>query len=290
MKVLCFGSLNIDYVYQVPHFVRPGETLSARSFAVHCGGKGLNQSVALARAGLPVSHAGKIGEDGRFLLERLQADGVDTRHVEVAPGVTGHAIIQVEPSGQNCILLHGGNNLTVTEEGRTAVFQAFGPEDVLLIQNEVNDPAALIRCAKARGMRVLMNPAPMDDTVAGLPLERVDLLILNEIEGEALTGERQPEAMAARLKERNPEGAVLITLGARGACYYEGETALYQPALAVEAVDTTAAGDTFTGYFTAGLLEGLGAAQALALAARAAALCVTRPGAADAIPHRHELI
>lgn len=289
MKVLCFGSLNIDYVYQVPHFVQPGETLSARSFAIHCGGKGLNQSVALARAGLTVCHAGKIGEDGRFLMARLAEDGVDTRHVQVASGVTGHAIIQVSPAGENCILLHGGNNLNVNEADRHAVFQDFGPGDVLLIQNEVNDPAALIQAAKARGMQVMMNPAPMDERVAALPLDQVDLLILNEIEGEALTGQAAPADMATQLRRRNPQGAVLITVGAEGAWYFQGDEAIHQAACPVKAVDTTAAGDTFTGFFAAGMLEGLPPAEALALAAKAAALCVTRPGAADAIPHRNEL-
>lgn len=289
MKVLCFGSLNIDYVYQVPHFVRPGETLSARDFAIHSGGKGLNQSIALARSGLEVCHAGKIGADGQFLLDKLKENGVDTRHVVVAPGVTGHAIIQVEPSGQNCILLHGGNNQQITEAEAQAVFKAFGAEDTLLIQNEINRPETLIRLARERGMQVIMNPAPMDDAVSSLPLEWVDLLILNEIEGQILTGESEPEAMAEKLMARNPAGGVLITLGSQGSYYRKAAAAFRQRAAAAEAVDTTAAGDTFTGYFLAGLAENPDVPRALELASRAAALCVSRPGAADSIPYRREL-
>lgn len=289
MKVLCYGSLNIDYVYQVPHFVRPGETLSAADFAIHSGGKGLNQSIALARSGLRVYHAGKIGADGQFLLEKLQENGVDTRYVTVAPGVTGHAIIQVEPSGQNCILLHGGNNQQVTEEEIQEVLSAFGSEDVLLIQNEINSAGVLISKARERGMQVIMNPAPMDAFVSQLPLEWVDLLILNEIEGHALTGELEPEAMAIKLLERNPAGSILITLGAQGSYYRKAEAAFAQQAHAARAVDTTAAGDTFTGYFIAGLHENMSVPSAMDLASQAAALCVSRPGAADSIPFRHEL-
>lgn len=289
MKVLCYGSLNIDYVYQVPRFVQPGETLSAKTFDIHCGGKGLNQSIALARAGLEVYHAGKIGSDGQFLLHKLQENGVDTRHVIVAPGVTGHAIIQVEPSGQNCILLHGGNNQQVTEEEVARVLSAFSTGDTLLIQNEINRTETLIRLAKDRGMKVIMNPAPMDEAVLILPLELADLLILNEIEGEALTGESVAEAMADKLLNRNPAGRILITLGAQGSYYRESGKELRQKAYAVQAVDTTAAGDTFIGYFIAGIEEKSDPAMALNLASKAAALCVSKPGAADSIPFRDEL-
>lgn len=290
MKVLCFGSLNIDYVYQVPHFVRPGETLSAKDFNIHCGGKGLNQSVALARAGLDVFHAGKIGADGKFLMDKLQENRVDTSHVLVGEGVTGHAIIQVNPAGENCILLHGGSNQQVTEAEMKAAIGAFGAGDLLLIQNEINSPDCLIRLAKAQGMQVVMNPAPMDDAVRQLPLELVDLLILNEIEGQSLTGETVPEVMAQRLLERNPAGAVLITLGSEGSYYRRGSEGIRQKAHPITAVDTTAAGDTFTGYFIAGMGEYQDPAMALELASKAAARCVSRPGAADSIPFRWELI
>ncbi len=289
MKVLCYGSLNIDYVYQVPHFVRPGETLSARDFAIHSGGKGLNQSIALARAGLSVSHGGKIGADGQFLLEKLQENQVDTSHVTVAPGVTGHAIIQVEPSGQNCILLHGGNNQQITEEEIRKALQDFTSGDILLIQNEVNAPQTLIRLAKERGMEIVMNPAPMDEAVKALPLEAVNLLILNEIEGHILTGEEEPAAMADKLLSSNPAGRILITLGTEGSYYRDAGGEYRQPVHAVQAIDTTAAGDTFTGYFLAGLQEQMTVPEAMNLASRASALCVSRPGAADSIPHRHEL-
>lgn len=289
MKVLCFGSLNIDYVYQVPHFVRPGETLSAENFSIYCGGKGLNQSIALSRAGLSAYHAGKIGEDGRFLLEKLRENGVDVRWVTVAPGATGHAIIQVEPGGQNCILLHGGCNRQVSEEEMQRVFSGFGPGDLLLIQNEINNPEVLIRLGKAQGMRVAMNPAPMDAGITELPLELVDILILNEIEGQALSGASDPEAMARTLLARCPQGQILITLGAQGAYYEDAGGRHRQPAHSVQPVDTTAAGDTFTGFFLAGLVEALPVADALKLASRAAALCVTRAGAAESIPYRHEV-
>ena len=128
MRVVNFGSLNIDYVYRVDHFVRPGETMSAKSLQVQCGGKGLNQSVALARAGVETWHAGLIGPEGRFLKETLDRAGVHTRFVEETAGSTGHAIIQVDSTGQNSILLHDGANGRLTPEFVTGCWISSPPE------------------------------------------------------------------------------------------------------------------------------------------------------------------
>ena len=171
MNVLCFGSLNIDYTYSVPHFVRKGETLSSTDLRLFAGGKGLNQSIALARAGLNVSLAGAIGEDGRFLLAELHESGVDTRWVDVLPGMrTGHAIIQNDAEGDNCILVYGGANHCTTREQIDRVLTAFGAGDVLTLQNEIRELDYLIRAAKAKGLRVALTPAPMNEAVEKLPL------------------------------------------------------------------------------------------------------------------------
>lgn len=291
MRILCFGSLNIDYVYRVPHFAARGETLASSSLGVFSGGKGLNQSIALARAGAEVWHAGTVGAEGGFLVEELAAAGVHTDFVRTLGTLrTGHAIIQRDDAGDNCILLHGGANRAVTREQVDDTLAHFGAGDVLLLQNEISEGHYAALCAKERGLRVVLNPSPMEESLLPLfPL--ADLLLLNEVEAAQflrLPHDTAPEELTARLRERLPETAFVLTLGAQGCLYGEGGTLLRQRAFSVHAVDTTAAGDTFTGFFLASLLEGGELRAALRLASAAAALAVTRPGAAPSIPTRGE--
>ncbi len=289
MTVLNYGSLNIDHVYRVPHFVRPGETLTSQDYRRFAGGKGLNQSIALARAGAPVHHAGKIGPEGTWLRDTLTQEGVDTRFVQETEVPTGHAIIQVVPEGENAIVIYGGANRAITPEDARRVLAHFGPGDWLLLQNEISALAEILALAGERGLHVALNPAPMTPQVVEYPLEHVRLFIVNETEGTALTGEQEPEAILTAMRRRYPHAATVLTLGGQGSLYEDDQGRIHTPAVPVQAVDTTAAGDTFTGYLLAGLLEGLPPARALELAARAAALCVTRPGAAPSIPHRAEV-
>jgi ribokinase len=289
MKILNFGSLNIDHVYNVAHFVRPGETLNTAAYSQFAGGKGSNQSVALARAGAPVAHAGKIGRDGLWLKERLDKLGVDTGGLKVIHGPTGHAIIQVNAEGENAILLHGGANRDINAHDIDETLARFGEGDMLLVQNEISNLPLLISKAADRGLRVVFNPAPMEDAVLAYPLDRVGMFILNEIEGESFTGAAEPAAMLEALRARFPEAAIVLTLGSRGVLYADAAQRLEVPAVRVDAVDTTAAGDTFIGYFLAGLAGNDAVEQALRAAVRAAAICVTRPGAADSIPSREEI-
>lgn len=295
MRVLCFGSLNIDYTYSVPHFVARGETLSASARHIFCGGKGLNQSVALARAGLPVSLAGSIGEDGCFLLQALAGSGVDTRHVRVLPDVpTGHAIIQNDAGGDNCILVFGGANHHTDLAQAREVLADFGEGDVLCLQNEINALGDIIRLAKARGMRVVLTPAPMSPEIFSLPLELIDQLFCNEVEaGVLLRGEMDvladPPAAAQALRARYGFGAVALTLGAEGSVYADGEQTLRQAACPAEVVDTTGAGDTFAGFFLAAKLEGKTPQEALLLGSAAASIAISRPGASPSIPTRAEV-
>jgi ribokinase len=289
MRVLNFGSLNIDYVYKVDNFIKPGETKAARSLEIFAGGKGLNQSLALARAGANVAHAGKIGAEGRFLAEKLQAAGADASRVEVSASANGHAIIQVDDSGRNCILLFGGANRDIDEAFIERSLEGFGSGDILLLQNEIASIPAIMAKAKARGMTIVMNPAPFDAGIASYPLELIDIFILNEIEAADLAGVEDPEAAAAALGARFPAAKIVVTLGSEGSLCVEGGRTIRQKAYKVKAVDTTAAGDTFSGYFLAGLLEGMDTAAALDLGARAASICVTRKGASDSVPLRSEL-
>ena len=284
MKIVNYGSMNIDNVYSVEHMARPGETILATGRGVFCGGKGLNQSIAIAKAGGEVYHAGILGEDGGMLLDALHRAGVDTACVRRAAGPSSHTVIQVDANGQNSIIVFGGENMRPTEEDIDRVLEGFGPGDAVIMQNELYNSPLMMRKAATRGLCVIFNPSPVNDALADYPLESVSWFLLNEIEGEALTGESEPQAILARMKEKYPSASVVLTLGAEGAyCMHEGQT-LYQPAFRVKAVDTTAAGDTFTGYFVSGLAQGMPMERIMKRAARASSIAVGRMGAADSIP------
>ena len=290
MKIINFGSLNIDHVYSVDHFVRPGETLNSERYEVFMGGKGSNQSIALAYAGAGVCHAGKLGRDGAWLKERLQQSGVDTTFVELTDGPSGHAIIQVNKDGENAILLFGGSNRTITKVDAVRVLGHFSRGDYLLLQNEISAMPDIMKEAARMGLRLFFNPAPMHRDVLDYPLDLVDGFIVNEIEGGELSGETVPDRVLAAMQRRFPRAMTVLTLGAEGVlCAQNGRT-VRVPAVKVKAVDTTAAGDTFIGYFLAELMRGAKTQAALELACRAAAICVTRPGAADSIPRRQDVL
>ena len=293
MKVLNFGSLNIDHVYHVDHFVKKGETLSSSSLQLFCGGKGLNQSVALGRAGLETYHAGSIGEDGQFLLDTLCAARVDVSCVKVLADVrTGNAIIQNDAEGDNCILLYGGANQAITRAQIDETLARFAAGDYLVLQNEINELPYLVDRAHDKGMQIVLNPSPMDDKVRALDLRQIDWLILNEIEAGQLTDTESTDAAAllSRLRAQLPHARVVLTLGAEGSCYADAERTVRQGVYKVKTVDTTAAGDTFTGFFLAGIAQGRGVETALDLAARASAIAVSRPGAAPSIPTMEEVL
>lgn len=288
--ILNFGSLNIDYVYGVPHFVRPGETLTADSFERYAGGKGLNQSIALARAGATVRHAGAIGSDGGFLADTLAAEGIDLTSLQRVATPTGHAIIQTHRSGENCILLHGGANVALSPEDIDRALATLPAGSFVLTQNETNVTADVLLRAKNSGFRVVWNPAPITPDSRSIPLESVDILVLNEIEGAELSGESAPDAILHALGQRIPHGMVVLTLGADGSiARIDGETLLTAAAPVEQLLDTTAAGDTFIGYFLAGIANEKKPADAVNFASRAAALCVQRRGAAPSIPRAAEL-
>ena len=287
MKIINFGSINIDHVYSVEHFVRPGETLESESYALFSGGKGANQSIALARAGAEVIHAGKVGADGGWLKTKLQDSGVDVSLIETVAELTGHAVIQVNSDGENAIIIHGGANRNVSDANIENVLGKAEKGDFLLLQNEINAVDKILE--KARDLTVVFNPAPMSDEVKNYPLERVDIFIVNEVEGEALTGEREPDLILDAMQKLYPKSRTVLTLGKAGVIYADGEQRVKVPALQVNAVDTTGAGDTFIGYFLAELSRGSGIERCLQMGVKASALCVTRQGAADSIPELEEL-
>ena len=285
MNILNFGSLNIDLVYQVEHIACPGETIASSAHQVFAGGKGANQSAALARAGASVFHAGQVGPDGPWLVDKLAGLGVDVQHIRFSDTPTGHAIIQVDRHGQNSIVLFAGANAQIDRGAIDATLSHFGAGDIVLLQNEINDVPYIMAAAAKRELRICLNPAPCGPQVRAYPLELVDLLIVNETEATALAGASSLAALAARY----PRAQIALTLGAAGAQYRSPTEAFHLPAPHVEAVDTTGAGDTFIGYFLAGLAADMTAHEAMTRAVQAAALCVTRPGAMDSIPAAAEL-
>ena len=259
------GSLNIDYVYRVPHFVQPGETIPSYGREIFAGGKGLNQSIALARAGAQVIHGGMIGPDGAFLKELLEDSGVDTTHICTLQEASGHTVIQVDEQGQNCIILYAGTNHCVTKAYLDELLKDASAGDFMLIQNEIN----------------CLNEAM-------------------EIEGAILFGKNQkqkmadqiamdPEKIMQQFQKQYPQSHLILTLGKKGSYYCDKKDILFQPAFEVKAIDTTAAGDTYSGYFLADLAGGKNISDALKDASLAASICVTRKGAAPSIPYKKEI-
>ena len=291
MKILNYGSLNIDYVYKVDHFVKAGETINSYGMEVFCGGKGLNQSIALAYAGAEVYHAGKIGSDSDILVNKLKESGVNTTFTTIDEGSSGHAIIQVNNEGNNCIILHGGANRKIQTEEIISVLSHFKNGDVLLLQNEINNLEYIIKKAKDNGMTIAFNPAPMEELVKKLPLNLVDYLIINEVEGEQLTGEKEPDKILDLLLKEYNDISVVLTLGEEGVKYKSSKQNLtLKPSKKINAVDTTAAGDTFIGYFLSAVTKGANIADALMLARNASEICITRKGASNSIPKIHEVL
>lgn len=288
MKTLNFGSLNIDMVYSVDHSVRSGETEAAGSLEFFCGGKGLNQSIALSRAGVKVFHAGCVGNDGKLLLDALAENSVDTGFVKKIDMQSGHAVIQVDRSGKNSILVFGGANRAVSPNQVKSVLAKFGKGDRLFIQNEISCVEELINSAFEKGMQTVFNPSPFDKNVNELPLEKVSWFAVNEIEAYELTGESEPDKTLDAFSEKFPNSSVLLTLGENGSyCRTCGKT-YYQGIFEVDAVDTTAAGDTFLGFFFAAL-DSQGVEKALRYASAAAAVAVSRYGASASIPSLSEV-
>ncbi len=289
MKVLNFGSLNLDYTYEVSHIVREGETIAADQVQMNLGGKGFNQSMALARAGISVYHAGLVGEEGIDFYDVCQDSGIKTDYIKTVVGRCGHTVIQVDENGQNSIILFGGANRKNTKEYVDEVLSNFTSGDVILLQNEISEVPYIIEQAFKKGMTIVFNPSPFDKTIDECDLGKVSMFIVNETEGQQLTGMTTPSTIVAAMEASFPNAKIVLTLGEKGSIYHLGDDELYQPAFSVEAVDTTAAGDTFTGFFVAGLLKQYTVRDALVKASKAAAIAVTKPGAAMSIPFMSEV-
>lgn len=290
MRVLNIGSLNIDYVYSVDHIILPGETEATESRSIFPGGKGINQSCALAKAGVKVYHGGLIGEDGKMFLDICKEYSINDSFIQITNGPSGHTIIQIDKNAQNSILLYGGANQKLTAQYVDEVLSHFGADDILLLQNEVNLLPYIVDKAYEKGMQIALNPSPFNEKLDAVDMKKISIFLLNEVEGFQLTKESEPDAIIDKLLSLFPHAQVMLTLGGDGAIYADSKQKIFQSAFAVKAVDTTAAGDTFTGYFLAGIAEGLPIEEVLLISAKAASISVTRMGAIPSIPYRDEVI
>ena len=280
--ILNFGSINLDLVYRVPHLPAPGETLASSSFMRYLGGKGINQSIAVARAGGTVHHIGCLGPDGGWLREQIAGFGLSLDGIATVDVPTGHAVIFVDEAAENQIVLFGGSNHAFTQDQIDRALAQASAEDWVLLQNETNLVPYVAQTAKARGLKVAYSAAPFDAAAVREVLDHIDLLALNEGEAAALASDLGRGASDLGLDH------VLITKGADGAELHSADQVFHQGSFAVESIDTTGAGDTFLGAFMARFADG-DVAHALEFAAAASAVQVTRQGAAAAIPDKAEV-
>lgn len=289
MAIINFGSINIDHVYRVDHFVQPGETLASNEYQCLLGGKGANQSIALARAGADVRHVGKISESDAAFKQSMIRDGINCKHISCTESASGHAIIQVTPSAENAIVLFGGANQELTSKDVMHALDDVKSSDWVLTQNETNCIDEVLLQAKEKGLKVAFNPAPMTESVKQLPHECIDLLIVNEVEAEEISGKSNLDEIEAYFRKDWSHAEVLITLGKAGVRMLKNDKSIDVPAFLVDAVDTTAAGDTFIGYFLSAYSEHADTKAALTRACAASALAVMKAGAAQSIPNEKDV-
>ncbi len=282
--ILNFGSINIDYVYRLQTLPQAGETLSCQGFARYLGGKGINQSIAIARAGGAVKHIGAVGADGAFALAQIADMGLDTNDIRVTDTATGHAVICLDKQGENHIIIHAGANAELTEDQINSALDTNPKAEWVVIQNETNLTEYIAKSAKQRGLSLAYSAAPFDATACQTILPYLDILAVNETEAAALS-----HAMKTPITDLKIP-TLLITKGAKGAELWQNGACISVKGLPVKAIDTVGAGDTFFGSFIARLQNGTPAQEALNYAASAAALQCTLKGAATAIPSQQTVL
>lgn len=288
-NIFVFGSVNRDHVYSVEHLVNPGETISSSKLHLYWGGKGLNQAIALAKAGIHPVLVAKVNETEKDALRVLCTRNGVSVIAASSEQPTGHAVIQVDGDGQNGIIVYPGANGDIQPQDIENMLGRARAGDCVLLQNEVNDIPRIITACHSRGLKVLLNPSPVSPEMKTWPLKLLELVIMNETEGKALSGRSAPEDILAWFAAAYPALTVVLTVGQDGSYYQKAGVQLYQPAFRVKTVDTTAAGDTFTGYFLAGWLAGCETARTLCTAAKAASIAVSRRGATNSIPTVEEV-
>jgi ribokinase len=290
MKKLVLGSLNIDRTYRVTHLVKSMETIDAKKYESYCGGKGFNQAVALARAGSEIFFAGIIGNDGDVFLDALHSDAIRTDFIRRSDTPNGHAVIQVDQEGQNCIIIVSGSNDKVTKVYIDEVLSHFSKGDLIVLQNEISCVDYAIEEASRKGLKIAFNPSPLNEAIQTCDMTKVDILLVNEVESKELFGSDDAKSIQRTVKKKYPRTSVVLTKGAAGAWYIGANGEMYySAALPSAAIDTTAAGDTFTGYFLHEMSKSSDPSEALRIASIASGISITRKGASPSIPYGNEV-
>lgn len=268
-----------------------GETQLSTNRNEFCGGKGLNQSIALKRSGVDVYHAGTVGKhDSIELLTLLEKENISVENIKKVNSLTGHAIIQNNAEGNNSIILYSGANNENTKDHIDLTLKNFGQDDVIILQNEISNIEYILKVASEKDLQIVFNPSPVNNSIKKYPIELVDILVLNEVEGEALTECcNEPKEIIENLHKKYPKAKILLTLGEKGAYFFDGAKIYYEPIIKANVVDTTGAGDTFLGYFISSYYRGVAIDEAMKIATKAASICVTRKGASSSIPFIYEI-
>ena len=296
-QILVVGSSNTDMVIKAAHLPRPGETILGGTFFMNPGGKGANQAVAIARLGGSVTFICKTGSDiyGHQSQQLFEEEGINTSYVFSDSGnPSGVALITVDEKAENCIVVASGANANLLPSDLAKAEEAIEQADLILMQLEVpmETVCFVADIAWQKGKKVILNPAPAHPLPADL-LRHLYLITPNETEAEMITGvkitDESSAGEAARLLSEMGVQHVIITLGSKGALIYSDGKAEMVPALKVEAVDTTAAGDVFNGALTVALSEGRSLKEAARFACKASAISVTRVGAQSSAPYRNEV-
>ena len=284
MKILNIGSINKDFFYSVNNFVKPGETISSNNYDIKIGGKGLNQSVGIAKAGKKIYHAGIINKEDTFIIDKLNKWSVNCENILLSNKTTGHAIIQVDKNGENSIIIHGGANHNLNSKLLNSILSKFRSGDILLIQNEVNCIKEIINNAHKRNMKIVFNPAPYHKEILSYDLNKISILILNQTEGKNLSGENNTKNILKVLNRKFKNTEIILTLGEKGCIYSFRDEFIKVKSHKVDTVDTTGAGDTFIGYYVASIANKMTIKDSLSRASRAAAITTTKLGGAESIP------
>lgn len=287
MAIWNLGSINADHFYRLDHILAAGETILGHDLTTGLGGKGANMSVAAARAGARVAHIGAVGPDGQWAVDRLMEYGVDTRRITRVQAATGHAIVMLDQAGENAILVHPGANAQVPQDQIGQALSEAAAGDILVMQNETNGQEYAVETARKLGLKTAYAAAPFDAGAVQQVLGQVDILFLNAVEMAQLTAATGQDAAGLGVP------TVVVTKGAAGCTIYDRAdhwTGQDIAAPVVDVVDTTGAGDTFTGYFLAALDRGATLRDAAGLAIKASALMVTRAGTADVIPDLRDVL
>ena len=291
-KILNYGSLNIDKTFSLDHIVKPGETISSYAYNINAGGKGCNQAGALAKAGLDVYMAGKVGTDGQFLLDLLKEFNVNIDYINKKGSATGQAIIQVSKEGQNSIILSPGSNHENTKKEIDSVLENFSKGDYLILQNEINNVEYIINKGYEKGLTICFNPSPFTEEIKKLPLNKISYFFVNEVEAAQIIQNENIDDYDNTLKILNnkfPNSHIVMTIGKAGAYYSYKDIRLHQAIIDAPVVDTTAAGDTFMGYFIASLIFNYEIKDALYYATKASAVTVSKKGALVSIPMKKDI-